>query len=293
MFLGIEIGGTKLQLALGRGDGTCVAIVRRTVYVPAGADGIRIQIIEAYPELLAAAGVDSSQVQACGIGFGGPVDLRTKTVVTSHQIAGWEGFPLAAWAEEHLKLKTVVANDADTSGLGEALHGAGKGFDPIFYVTVGSGIGGGLIIGGKIYPGVGRGAAEIGHLKLDGDDWGFTLENLASGWAIEKAARCPLPELAKQANAGYEVAGFHIRHAVQALSDALVHVITLLCPARIIIGGGVSLIGEALFFAPLRELVDRQTFAPFRGLTTIVPAALGEEVVLHGAFALGEQAVQG
>jgi len=290
MFLGIEIGGTKLQLALGRGDGSLKGIVRRKVQPGAGAVGIRRQILEAYPELLATAEVDASQVQACGIGFGGPVDLKTRSVITSHQIADWDGFPLAEWAEEKLTLKTVIANDADTAGLGETSFGAGQGCDPIFYMTVGSGIGGGLIVGGRIYAGVGRGAAEIGHLYLDGDDNRHTLEQLASGWAIERAAGCPLPELAKRAEAGDKQAGMFIRRAVQALSEALVHVIALLCPERIIIGGGVSLIGETLFFAPLRELVDRHTFTPFRGLTSIVPAALGEEVVLHGALALAEQA---
>jgi len=290
MFLGIEIGGTKLQLALGRGDGSLKGIVRRKVQPGAGAVGIRRQILEAYPELLATAEVDASQVQACGIGFGGPVDLKTRSVITSHQIADWDGFPLAEWAEEKLTLKTVIANDADTAGLGETSFGAGQGCDPIFYMTVGSGIGGGLIVGGRIYAGVGRGAAEIGHLYLDGDDNRHTLEQLASGWAIERAAGCPLPELAKRAEAGDKQAGMFIRRAVQALSEALVHVIALLCPERIIIGGGVSLIGETLFFAPLRELVDRHTFTPFRGLTSIVPAALGEEVVLHGALALADQA---
>jgi len=290
MFLGIEIGGTKLQLALGRGDGSLKGIVRRKVQPGAGAVGIRRQILEAYPELLATAEVDASQVQACGIGFGGPVDLKTRSVITSHQIADWDGFPLAEWAEEKLTLKTVIANDADTAGLGETSFGAGQGCDPIFYMTVGSGIGGGLIVGGRIYAGVGRGAAEIGHLYMDGEDNRHTLEQLASGWAIERAAGCPLPELAKRAEAGDKQAGMFIRRAVQALSEALVHVIALLCPERIIIGGGVSLIGETLFFAPLRELVDRHTFTPFRGLTSIVPAALGEEVVLHGALALAEQA---
>lgn len=291
MFLGIEIGGTKLQLALGRGDGIRVAVVRRAVQPNDGAAGIRRQILEAYPELLAAAAVDASQVQACGIGFGGPVEVRTRTVITSHQVIGWDNFPLATWAEEHLKLQTVVANDADSAGLGEAHHGAGRGFDPILYMTVGSGIGGALIVGGEIYSGVGRGAAEIGHLLLVRDGKHHTLENLASGWAIEKAAGCSLRELVKRVEAGDTKAGVFILRAVESLSEALVHVVTLLCPQRIIIGGGVSLIGETLFFAPLRELVDRRTFPPFRGLTTIVPAALGEEVVLHGAFELAKQAV--
>src|ERR1700726_3277787 len=97
MFLGIEIGGTKLQLGLGEGDGVLRALWRGTVDVAAGAEGIRGQIVEAVPELLAQAGLAKDQVRGIGIGFGGPVDDNTRTVIKSHQIEGWDNFPLADW----------------------------------------------------------------------------------------------------------------------------------------------------------------------------------------------------
>ena len=93
------------------------------------------------------------------------------------------------------------------------------------------------------------------------------------------------------ANAGDQDAAFLVNRAVQSLAVALTHVVTLLCPKVIVIGGGVSLIGEEHFFAPLREAVARRTFKPFAGLTDIVPAELGEEVVLHGALALAKRGV--
>ena len=88
-------------------------------------------------------------------------------------------------------LPAVLGNDADVAGLAEALHGAGKGLSPIFYITIGSGIGGGFIINGEIYRGVGQGAAEIGHTAVwvddgDGDWYPVTLEEAASGWGVEK-----------------------------------------------------------------------------------------------------------
>src|SRR5881396_3073492 len=166
MFLGIEIGGTKLQLGLGPGDGTLAGLWRGTVDVAAGPEGIRQQILAVVPELLEQSRIGRSQVVGAGIGFGGPVDDATQTVIKSHQIEGWDNFALADWITDLLGWPAVLGNDADVAGLAEALFGAGKGLSPIFYITIGSGIGGGLIIDGEIYRGCGRGAAEIGHLRM-------------------------------------------------------------------------------------------------------------------------------
>src|SRR5579871_2752122 len=165
-YLGIEIGGTKLQLGVGPGNGTLAGLWRGTVDPDAGGEGIRRQITAAVPELLARSGVDRSQLKGVGVGFGGPVDDATRTVITSHQIKGWDGFPLADWVSDITGLPVALGNDADVAGLAEALFGAGKGLSPVFYITIGSGIGGGLIIDGEIYRGCGRGAAEIGHLQI-------------------------------------------------------------------------------------------------------------------------------
>src|SRR5947209_12450235 len=172
MYLGIEIGGTKLQLGLGAGDGALAALWRGGVNPAEGAEGIRRQIVQAVPDLLSQAGIARSRLQGVGIGFGGPVDDATRTVIKSHQIEGWDNFPLADWIGELVGLPAVLGNDADVAGLAEALFGAGKGYSPVFYITIGSGIGGGLVINGAVYRGIGRGAAEIGHLDLGGMQWG-------------------------------------------------------------------------------------------------------------------------
>src|SRR5262245_17257309 len=141
MFLGIEIGGTKLQLGLGRGDGQILTLWRGAVDSAAGGEGIRRQITAAVPELLAKAGVDRGQLRGVGVGFGGPTDDDTQRVIKSHHVAGWHDFPLAAWLADVVGLSTVICNDADVACLAEALHGAGKGLSPVFYMTVGTGIG--------------------------------------------------------------------------------------------------------------------------------------------------------
>jgi len=304
LYLGIEIGGTKLQLGVGAGDGVLAGLWRGAVDVAAGPEGIRRQIVAAVPELLQRSGIDRKQLTAVGIGFGGPVDDTTRTIIKSHQIEGWDDFPLADWVSDLVGLPAALGNDADVAGLAEALFGAGKGLSPIFYITIGSGIGGGLIINGEIYRGVGRGAAEIGHLRIWYVRHGFTgvwsevvvpLEERASGWAIGRWKHSKLPSdhsaegIVRLARQGDREALDILHYAWDVLADGICHVITLLCPRRIVIGGGVSLIGEQLLFEPLRRLVAERVFRPFAGLTDIVPAALGEEVVVHGALALARR----
>jgi glucokinase len=321
-YLGIEIGGTKLQLGVGPGEGTIAGFWRGHVEPADGADGIRKQITTAVPELLAKSGLQRAQLRGVGIGFGGPVDDDTRRIIKSHQIEGWDDFPLADWISELVGLPAVLGNDADVGGLGEALFGAGKGFNPIFYITIGSGIGGGLVINGEIYRGSGRGAAEIGHMRqwlgAESDSHSVQIvEHLASGWALQEKARsllaskADLPEtrvargsclnslhileeltsrdVGEAAARGDEFAIHLLGSQQHWLAEAICNMIALLNPRRIVIGGGISLMGEKLLFEPLRRLVAERVFKPFAGCYEIVPAALGEAVVVHGALALAKR----
>jgi glucokinase len=316
MYLGIEIGGTKLQIGLGPGDGTLTDLWRGGVGPAADGASIRERIAVAVPELLDRAGVARARLRAVGVGFGGPVDDATRRTITSHQIAGWDNFPLADWLTEVIGVPAALGNDADVAGLAEALFGAGQGLSPVFYITIGSGIGGGLVIAGRIFRGCGRGAAEIGHLKIRHGDGYDVLEHLASGWGIQDQVKknlarglgpdSPLRQMTggdfdqltvqmigEAAAAGDPFSRDRLKLAVGHLAEGVCHVIALVCPRRVVIGGGVSLLGEGLLFGPLRERVAEQAFKPFAGLTEIVPAALGEEVVVHGALALARQQAGG
>lgn len=310
MFLGIEIGGTKLQLGLGKGDGNIVSLWRGDVEPARGGAGIRAGILEAAPQLLANAGLEKAALKGVGVGFGGPVDDAARSVVKSHQIEGWDEFPLVDWIGEQLGLPAVLGNDADLAGLGEALFGAGKGKSPVFYITIGSGIGGGLILDGSIYRGSGRGGAEIGHLRVwNGVDGHDIVEHLASGWAIGDYARrnadsrlldaghgdveaITAQEVAYLASKKHKLSMYMLDRAWDALAEGVCQVIALLAPSRIVIGGGVALMGERLLFEPLRKKVAERVFQPFADRYDIVPASLGEEVVVHGALALARRSGQ-
>lgn len=192
MLVGIEIGGTKLQIGVGQGNGQpLVALERFEVDPQAGASGI-LRRLESTVGLLK----EQHRAMRIGIGFGGPVDSTRGYVLKSHQIDGWHDFPIVAWAEKLFGVPTALANDCDCAGLAEARFGAGRGKHTVFYITVGSGIGGGLILNGQIYRGSGIAAAEIGHLRpgLHADRPDETVEAVASGWGIATAAQAKLTE---------------------------------------------------------------------------------------------------
>ncbi len=335
MYLGIEIGGTKLQLGVGAGDAELAELRRLDIDAERGAAGILRQIEQAASELIA-----RYAVSAVGIGFGGPVDSGAGRVIKSHQVDGWEDVQLASWCRRVLGVPTTLGNDCDSAALAEAVYGAGRGRRSVFYVTAGTGVGGGYVVHGRIQ-GTGRPAmAEIGHLRpgLQAERPDMTVESLASGWGIAAAAKArisgdvslPLSRIlettmghgpgrarildrqdidrefrgdllqrcggdldqltakavGQAAMDGNLLALDVVRHATDVLGWAIAQVITLLAPEVVIVGGGVSLMGETLFFAPLREAVARYVFPPLAEAYELVPAALGESVVVYGAIAL-------
>ena len=254
MILGVEIGGTKLQLGVCDRRGRVRTLERRSVEREKGAAGIRQQIERLAPPLL-------KQVTAIGVGFGGPFDVERGRAVRSHQIAGWDGFPVKRWFERKFGLPVFVDNDQNCAALAEATVGAGRGLRRVFYVTVGTGIGGGLVIDGELYNGR-SGAAEIGHTWV-GD---HKLESVASGLAIERGVST-------------------VSQAARYVGVAIANAIAIIIPDIVIVGGGVSLAGEK-FFRPLRATVKRYVFPVFRDNYRIVPPALGEAVVVVGAALL-------
>lgn len=296
--LGIEIGGTKLQLVAGEHSGRIIARRRLVVDKARGGEGIRAQIAAALPEL-----ISEFRPASIGVGFGGPVDRANGRIAVSHQVEGWSGFDLAGWLRGLSGLPIAIENDANTAALGEALCGVGCGFDPVFYVTLGSGVGGGLVTGGKIYHGATPGEAEIGHVRLDKS--GVIVEQRCSGWAVDAkicaaAQREPSSLLGKltaaadhgQARAlapalaqGCPVARHILDETAEDLAFALSHVTHLFHPQVIVLGGGLSLVGEPLRAAVAAQL-PRFLMEVFGRGPEVKLATLGEDAVPVGALLL-------
>ena len=288
--LGIEIGGTKLQLGVGSGnDLSLTELVRLDVEKSAGARGILSQISTSGRELLS-----RHDIGSIGIAFGGPVDSSTGVVMKSHHVDGWTDLPLAEWVLDTLGLPASIANDCNCAALAEATLGAGAQCPRVFYVTVGTGIGGGFVVDGKP-DGLERPAvAEIGHMRpgLVHVDPGAIVESISSGMGIEKRMKTmhgmdlTCQEIAEKARAGDSDCGEMIIDAVQCLGWAIAQVITLTSPNVIVVGGGVSLMGDDLFYKPLRRYIAQYGFPPLFDTYQIRPPALGEEVAVHGAIRL-------
>jgi glucokinase len=304
-YVGIEIGGTKLQIVTGDAFGKIIQRWRYNVDVSLGGKGIRQQIERTIEEISG----QGQPISGVGIGFGGPVNTKTGIIECSHQVGGWSGFPLKTWLQENTPAPVQADNDANVASLGETHYGAGRGCNPVFYVTMGSGVGGGLTVGGKIYHGAIPGEAEIGHVRLDRT--GATVESRCSGWAVDKKIReaiihhpeSLISQLAKGQNSGEArflaeackqqdpVACQILRETAEDLAFALSHVTHLFHPQVIVLGGGLALVGEPLRFAIAEEL-PQFVMKAFHPAPEIHLASLGEDAVPIGALKLAQTAMR-
>lgn len=315
--VGVEIGGTKLQVVLGTSDGAILLRKRGSVDPDAGAKGILTWIEQAIESTLSEL-TGEDRVSAIGVGFGGPVHTATGKVLTSHQVAGWDGIALKSWLTERFQLPVVIENDANAAGWAEYCHGAGHGTQNFVYCNIGSGIGGAFVANGALYNGQGYGACEIGHTYVP--DWTASvpgasekLENLCSGWSITSriqrwegiapdsplgvrcrgnAALLTCPMLAEAAREGDDRALKEIEAIAGGVGAALTNVITLLHPERVALGGGVALMGDVLL-NPIRNYIAQHVFGPYKERFELVPCALEEDVVTVGALLLASQATTG
>jgi glucokinase len=276
--LAIDIGGTKFSMAA-FDDDRMVHRASRATDRSGGREWMLAQIEQIAREW-------DYRFDRCGIGFGGPVDFATQTIALSTHVGGWQNFQLASHLRERLNVPVAMDNDANVGGLGEAIHGAGRGCRPLFYMTLSTGIGGGIITEHGVYRGADSYAGEIGHLSIrpEGPEClcgaRGCFERMCSGLWLERDYGRPARDLIEDAN--------FVRDYVVNLALGLKACIMLLNPARIVVGGGIGKAGEKLF-GPLREELRRQITAWSRARIDVVPAEFGDDSVLYGAVALARE----
>jgi glucokinase len=302
--IGIEIGGTKTQVVLGDREGLIHRRWRAPVDPERGAEGIRENIRAALDELAAEA-----SPEAVGVGFGGPVYRDTGRIALSYHISGWHDFAIREWLADLTGLPVAVDNDCNVAALGEAIKGAGAGAASMFYVTLGSGMGAGMVIGGKLYHGRMPGESEIGLMPFSPE--GESVESHCCGWAVDRKVRGyaeahPDSKLAGllPGESGGEArflrpaldGGCPGAHAILDelagdLAFALSIAAHLFSPHLIVIGGGLSLVGEPLREAVAARLPGYMTEAlkpgPPVALSTLKDDAVGTGALLLAARALG------
>lgn len=280
--LAIDIGGTKFSMAVFEGSRMLERASRATDR-EGGREWMLQQISNIALEWTA-----RYQFQRCGIGFGGPVEFLRQRIALSTHVGGWSDFDLPKHLEKTLGLVPLMDNDANAGALGEAVYGAGRGFRPLFYMTLSTGIGGGVIPSGEIiYRGADSYAGELGHIVIrpDGPEclcgWHGCFERMCGGLWLERDYGRPAEALLRDPD--------FVKRYVVDLAMGLKAAIMLLNPARIVIGGGISKARDALF-VPLREELRRQITSWSRARIDVVPAELGDDSVLYGAMALVENA---
>ncbi len=279
--LAIDIGGTKFSIA-GFHDSSIVLRESRETNRDGGPEWMMDQFAQIVTEWRSRTGF---RADVCGIGFGGPVDFPSQTVTFSTHVGGWNSFPLIARIQQIAEASAVMDNDANVGALGEAAFGAGIGFDPLFYTTISTGIGGGIVSRGEVWRGADSYGGEIGHLTIQPDGPECLcgshgcLERLCCGLWLERDYGKPASELFLDP----VFVGGYVVNLAQGLKAAIM----LLNPARIVIGGGISKAGDRLF-VPLRRELRAQITSWSRARLDVVPAGLGDDSVLYGAYVLAQ-----
>ena len=308
--MGVDIGGTKMLAAIFDADGKMVANMKQPTLAEQGVKAVIERLEGLIEDLIKKNDLEPSGLCGIGIACAGGIDTGRGMVATpSPNLPDWLDVPLRDIIQDKFKVKTCIINDASAAALGEHRFGGGRGTKNLVMLTVGTGIGGGIIVEGKVYLGAVGAAGEFGHMTIDaaGPKCGCgnsgCLEMLASGRAVEREAIKRIKEgqdsiilamsgnnmgnvtaemVGKAAKKGDKVANEVIRLAAYYLGIGMVNVVNIFNPEMIIIGGGMAELGERLIGTGRRMVIER-AFSVSARAVQIVPAELGNEAGVYGA----------
>ena len=314
--VGVDLGGTGIKVGVMPADGSRTLAVRTTPTRPElGAEGVIARIVTVAEESIAAAmaetGARREQFVGVGVGAPGPLDRAAGIVLIAPNL-GWRDVPLGGRVSTALGMPSALDNDANCATLGEWWVGAARGARHVVGLTIGTGIGGGLVLFGRLYHGASDVAGEVGHATIESNgrrcacgNYGC-LEAYASGPAIAERARealvsgeeSMLPTMAggdlsritaetvyDAAEAGDQLARLLVRQTAGFLGTGVANLLNVFNPEVVVIAGGVTRAGDALF-EPLRAEVKRRAFRPAVEACRIVPGALPGTAGIVGAIAM-------
>lgn len=309
LVIAVDLGGTQIRAAACDLQGRFLRRAEHPTKAEEGLEAVLVRIVGLVEEVRA--GLPKDRVLGVGVGSPGPVDPLAGVIISPPNLPGWYEVPLRSLLEERLGLPVRLANDANAAALGEWAFGAGRNYRNIAYVTISTGIGGGIIADGRLLLGHRGLAGEVGHMTLwpegprcNCGNYGCW-EALASGTAIARegaeavrSGRAPIlsrlvegvaervdAKLVGEADAqGDEAAAEIIRRAAEYSGVGVANLLHLYSPEIVLIGGGVSRLGERLF-GPIRRVARERVMPPYRDVP-ILPAALRGDAGLLGAVAL-------
>jgi len=291
--IGVDLGGTAIKLGRFTEDGVCLQALRIATPQPAFPETVVAAIAAAIDQVDPA-----SQAIAIGVGTPGPADAAGRIARVAINLAGWQNVPLANWLEAKTGRSTVLANDANCAGLGEAWLGAGRKFRHLILLTLGTGVGGAVILNGELFVGRSGTAGELGLVTLNPDGPpcnsgnNGSLEQYASIQAIRRRTGLDPAELGARAKAGNPEALAFWQAYGRDLGAGLASSIYVLTPEAIVIGGGVC--GSAEFFFPtVNAEIQRRVLPSSREGLQLLCAELGNQAGMVGAARLAWQKIGG
>jgi glucokinase len=284
--IGIDLGGTAIKLGRFTEDGNCLQSLTVATPQPATPEAVIMEMVDAIAQI-----DPDNQTIAIGVGTPGPADVTGRIAKVAINLAGWHDVPLANWLEAKTGKPTILANDANCAGLGEAWLGAGRNFQNLILLTLGTGVGGAIILDGKLFVGHQGAGAELGLITLnpDGPMCGSgnqgSLEQYACISAIRRRTGKEPAELGKLAQNGDAEALTFWQEYGRDLGIGLTSLIYVLTPQAVIIGGGVGASFE--FFLPsMQAEIEKRVLPTSRLGLQILPAELGNSAGMVGAAKL-------
>lgn len=287
--LGIDLGGTAIKLGRFSQDGTCLQSLSVATPQPATPEVVLEVMVDAIAQLDPA-----QQSLAIGVGTPGPADAAGRIARVAINLDNWHDVPLADWLETKTGRPTILANDANCAGLGEAWLGAGRSFRNLILLTLGTGVGGAIILDGKLFVGHQGAAGELGLITLNPNGPACnsgnqgSLEQHVSVPAIRRRTGLEPAELGALAQAGDTDALTFWQNYGKELGAGLASLIYILTPEAIVIGGGVSASAE-FFFPTVQAEISRRVLHTSRAGLQLFPAALGNQAGMVGAAKLAFQ----
>lgn len=284
--IGVDLGGTAIKLGHYVHTGDCLAQLVVETPQPATPEAVLTAIVQAIDQL-----DPDRQVQAIGIGTPGPACAQGRVARVAINLAGWHDVPLADWVEAKTGLPTVLANDANCAGLGEAWLGAGQAFQDLIVLTLGTGVGGAVILNGELFMGRTGAAGELGLITLDPEGPPCnsgnrgSLEQHCSVQAVRRDMGCEPGKLAAQALAGDAAAIAYWQQYGRYLGAGLTSLIYVLTPEAVILGGGISA-GADLFLPTVWQELEQRVLPSSRENLQILTARLGNQAGVVGAARL-------
>lgn len=287
--LGIDLGGTAIKLGRFTQDGICLQTLRIPTPQPATPEAVLVAMVAAIAEI-----DPERKAVAIGVGTPGPADATGRIARVAINLSGWQDVPLADWLEAKTGRPTVIANDANCAGLGEAWLGAGRWYRNLILLTLGTGVGGAIILDGKLFVGHHGTAGELGLITLSPDgppcnsgNQG-SLEQYVSVQAIRRRTGMEPDELGAMALAGDPKALEFWQQYGQDLGAGLASLIYVLTPEAIVIGGGVSASAD-FFFPSVQAEIERRVLPSSRAGLQLLRAELGNQAGMVGAAKLAWQ----